>query len=74
MRGFSQSFKGMLTKEARTVMAADLTARQFAMPTGQENEALDRLHNVDRTLITETFSMASPVGSESRPCWFRSRP
>ncbi len=34
VRGFSQSFHGMLTKEARTVMAADLTARQFAMPIG----------------------------------------
>ncbi len=33
VRGFSESFHSMLTKEARTVMAADLTARQFAMPT-----------------------------------------
>ncbi len=40
-------------------MAADLTARQFQMPTDQQNAALDALHNVDRTLITETFSMAS---------------
>ena len=33
VRGFSQSFEGMLTSEARTVMAADLTARQFVLPT-----------------------------------------
>ena len=32
VRGFSQSFEGMLTREARTVMAADLTARQFVVP------------------------------------------
>jgi putative ABC transport system permease protein len=59
VRGFSQSFKSMLTKEARTVMAADLTARQFAAPTEQQVAALDAIHNVDRTMITETFSMAS---------------
>ncbi len=63
VRGFSQSFHTMLTKEARTVMAADLTARQFAMPTAQQEAALDALQGVDRTLITETFSMASPVGA-----------
>ena len=67
VRGFSQSFKGMLTKEARTVMAADLTARQFAMPNAQENAALDAIRNVDRTLITETFSMASTAQQDGTP-------
>jgi len=67
VRGFSQSFKGMLTKEARTVMAADLTARQFAMPTAQEEAQLNALKNVERTLITETFSMAAPVSQEVTP-------
>jgi putative ABC transport system permease protein len=67
VRGFSQSFKGMLTKEARTVMAADLTARQFQMPTDQQNAALDALRNVDRTLITETFSMASSTAPDVTP-------
>ena len=32
VRGFSESFHSMLIKEARTVMGADLTARQFLMP------------------------------------------
>ena len=67
VRGFSQSFKGMLTKEARTVMAADLTARQFAMPTAQEDAALDALPGVERTLITETFSMASTTAADVTP-------
>ncbi len=67
VRGFSQSFHGMLTKEARTVMAADLTARQFAMPTAQEDAALDALHNVERTLITETFTMASTTQADVTP-------
>ncbi|MGA3190808.1 MAG: FtsX-like permease family protein [Bryobacteraceae bacterium] len=67
VRGFSQSFHGMLTKEARTVMAADLTARQFAMPTPQQDADLDALRNVDRTLITETFSMASTQSPDVTP-------
>jgi putative ABC transport system permease protein len=67
VRGFSQSFHGMLTKEARTVMAADLTARQFMMPTAQQDAALDELRGVDRTLITETFSMASTERPDMTP-------
>jgi putative ABC transport system permease protein len=67
VRGFSQSFHGMLTKEARTVMAADLTARQFEMPTAEQDKSLDALHNVERTLITETVSMAAPVGQDATP-------
>jgi putative ABC transport system permease protein len=64
VRGFSQSFRSMLTREARTVMAADLTARQFTLPVQTQVEQLDDLaaRGVDRTLITETFSMASAVG------------
>src|SRR5580692_9122647 len=43
VRGFSQSFEGMLTSEARTVMAADLTARQFVMPSPDQTAELDAL-------------------------------
>lgn len=62
VRGFSQSFEGMLTSEARTVMAADLTARQFVLPNPDQTAQLDALaaRGVERTLITETVSMASP--------------
>jgi putative ABC transport system permease protein len=67
VRGFSQSFHGMLTKEARTVMAADLTARQFAMPTAEQSAALDAIHGVERTLITETVSMASTQSADVTP-------
>jgi putative ABC transport system permease protein len=67
VRGFSQSFHGMLTKEARTVMAADLTARQFAEPTAEQNATLDALRNVERTVITETFSMASTTQVDVTP-------
>ena len=40
--GFSQSFEGMLTREARTVMAADLTARQFVLPSSGSNRTTGR--------------------------------
>ncbi|HEY6346186.1 MAG TPA: FtsX-like permease family protein, partial [Bryobacteraceae bacterium] len=61
VRGFSQSFESMLTREARTVMAADLTARQFLVPNADQEARLDALaaQGVDRTLVTETVSMAS---------------
>ena len=65
VRGFSQSFEGMLTSEARTVMAADLTARQFVLPDPQQTAELDALaaRGVERTLITETVSMATPAAA-----------
>src|SRR5579863_9457451 len=63
VRGFSQSFEGMLTREARTVMAADLTARQFVLATPDQTAQLDALakRGVERTLITETVTMATPA-------------
>lgn len=61
VRGFSQSFRDTLKDESRTVMAADLTARQFAPATATQTAKLDDLarEGVAHTLITETISMAS---------------
>jgi putative ABC transport system permease protein len=61
VRGFSRSFRTMLLREARTLMAGDLTARVFALPTSEQQAALDDLarHGVRRTWITETVTMAS---------------
>ncbi len=61
VRGFSQSFEATLSHEARTIMAADLTARQFVVPNAEQTAQLDALaaHGVERTIITETVSMAS---------------
>src|ERR1700675_712762 len=71
VRGFSQSFEGMLTREARAVMAADLTARQFVLPDADQTAQLDALaaRGVERTLITETVSMASATipGPDAAP-------
>ena len=41
VRGFSQSFRSTLTDESRTVMAADLTARQFVAASDEQVAALD---------------------------------
>jgi len=69
VRGFSQSFHSMLTKEARTVMAADLAARQFNLPTDQQIAALDGLaaKGVEYTWITETVSMAAAASGDATP-------
>ncbi|MEQ1885008.1 MAG: FtsX-like permease family protein [Bryobacteraceae bacterium] len=70
VRGFSQSFRATLREESRTIMAADLTARQFMPPSDEQVSRLDQLaaQGVDHTLITETISMASsamvPIDSE----------
>ena len=69
VRGFSQSFHTMLSKEARTVMAADLMARQFQLPSDAQKAQLDALadQKIEYTWITETVSMASTGASGSTP-------
>jgi putative ABC transport system permease protein len=66
VRGFSSSFRHALLGEARTLMAGDLTARVFSLPTPEQDAALRRLdaRGVRRTWITETVTMA---GSASTP-------
>ncbi|MFM2124497.1 MAG: hypothetical protein RL328_948 [Acidobacteriota bacterium] len=69
VRGFSQSVSTMLTGETRTIMAADLTARQFTPPTDQEAQKLEALsaQGIDKTIITETVSMASSEVPDAVP-------
>jgi putative ABC transport system permease protein len=61
VRGFSRSFRRMLLREARTLMAGDLSARVFALPTPEQRAVLDGLtrRGVRQTWITETITMAS---------------
>ncbi len=65
VRGFSRSFRHMLLGEARTLMAGDLTARVFALPTPEQEAALRGLEarGVRRTWITETVTMASSAST-----------
>jgi putative ABC transport system permease protein len=66
VRGFSSSFRHALLGEARTLMAGDLTARVFSLPTPEQEAVLRSLdaRGVRRTWITETVTMA---GSASTP-------
>ncbi|MGA7859307.1 MAG: ABC transporter permease, partial [Terracidiphilus sp.] len=63
VRGFSESFKRTLTTEARSLMAGDLSARIFRMPTADEEKKLagfeKQIGDVRATWVTETVSMAS---------------
>ncbi len=66
VRGFSRSFRSMLLKEARTLMAADLSVRVFDLPSEIQNNLFADLERrgVKRTWLTETVSMmtvASPT-------------
>jgi putative ABC transport system permease protein len=61
VRGFSSSFRGALLNRARSIMAADLSARMFQQPTAAEQAGLDEIaaSGVEITPITELLSMAS---------------
>src|ERR1041384_648482 len=43
VRGFSRSFRHMLLAQARTLMAADMTIRVFALPNPDQQTALEGL-------------------------------
>ncbi len=61
VRGFSASFRSSLLNRARSIMAADLSARMFQQPTSDEQKALDEIASagVEITPVTELLSMAS---------------
>ena len=72
-------FRATLLDESRTVMAADLTARQF-VSASRSGDGRSSTHlaqrGVERTLITETISMAHRrrprrIRMRRRRCWFR---
>ncbi|TCK70229.1 ABC transporter permease [Acidipila rosea] len=64
VRGFSESFQKALLNQARSIMAADLSARMFHQTTPQQNQQLDALavQGVRRTTVTEMVSMVSAEG------------
>ncbi|MDE3106090.1 MAG: FtsX-like permease family protein [Acidobacteriota bacterium] len=63
VRGFSASFRDALLLRARSIMAADLSARMFQQPTPEERRGLDAMaaSGVEMTPVTELLSMASSV-------------
>ncbi|MBI4905878.1 MAG: FtsX-like permease family protein [Acidobacteria bacterium] len=66
VRGFSEAFRGMLTRDARKLMAADLTVRTFSLADKQQEAAMAELEKqgVARTWISETVSMLSVAKQE----------
>ena len=61
VRGFSSSFRATLLTRARSIMAADLSARTTSQPTPAEAEGLNEIHQegIQFTPVTELLSMAS---------------
>ena len=56
MRGFSAAFEDLLRRESRTILAADLTLRQFAAPSEAQMKEIEPWlgRGVRLTRITET--------------------
>src|SRR5438270_4699999 len=61
VRGFSTSFRNMLLRDAWTLMAADLSARFFALPDEEQMGVIRELEarGVQSTWVTETVTMVS---------------
>jgi len=61
VRSFSRAFHNLLMRQARTLMAADLSLRVFSQPTSAQTAALAELERrgVRRTSVTETLTMAN---------------
>jgi putative ABC transport system permease protein len=65
VRGFSSAFAGVLLKEARSLMAADVSARMFAAPIPEQQAVIDSLvkRGAEHTRVLETLTMVSAEGS-----------
>jgi putative ABC transport system permease protein len=61
VRGFTESFQKTLLGQARTIMAADVSARMFRQPSAKESAELNGLQGIQRTQVTEMVSMASTL-------------
>ena len=63
VRGFSESFRRTLSTEARSLIAGDLSARIFHVPTAQDDQKVgaikQQIPGSRSTWVTETLSMAS---------------
>jgi putative ABC transport system permease protein len=61
IRGFSVTFRKLLLRDARTLMAGDMSIRIFGQPSTEQEKALRSLESrgVRSTRITETVTMAS---------------
>ena len=67
VRGFSEGFRGMLLREARQIMAADMSLRIFGLPDDAQTRTLDNFKSRGArvTQITETLTMANSAAHEA---------
>ena len=67
VRGFGQAFRTMLLRDARTLMAADLSVRTFELPDPAQETAMAELERrgVRRTWVSETVSMMFAEGASA---------
>ncbi|MBI3282147.1 MAG: FtsX-like permease family protein [Acidobacteria bacterium] len=65
VRGFSSAFRAMLKREARNILAGDLSVRLFSYPTREQEQTIERLERrgIRSTLVTETLSMLASANS-----------
>ena len=61
VRGFSEGFRSMLLREARQIMAADMSLRIFGLPDDSQTRTLAsfKSRGAQVTQITETLTMAN---------------
>ena len=61
VRGFSEAFRGMLLRQARALMAADVSVRIYGEASEEQKRAIEALRSrkVEFTPVTETLSMVS---------------
>lgn len=61
VKGFGYAFKGMLLKNAKQLIAADVQGQIWGLPTPEQLAALERMGESDgrMTRVTETVSMAN---------------
>jgi putative ABC transport system permease protein len=66
VRGFSRAFNRTLLKQARTLMAADLSVRVFAMPNAAQDAVMKKYEDrgAERTWLTETVTMVTAPGAD----------
>jgi putative ABC transport system permease protein len=66
VRGFSRAFNRTLLRQARTLMAADLSLRVFAMPTPAQSTVMAKYEalGAKKTWLTETVTMVTAPGAD----------
>jgi putative ABC transport system permease protein len=66
VRGFSRAFNRTLLRQARTLMAADLSLRVFAMPSPAQAAVMQKYETkgARRTWLTETLTMVTAPGTD----------